>query len=306
METRPHSRPNRKTGQKHKHSPASQPDTSSQPPASHLAKLPQTRRLWIAVGLLAIPLVGIGVWAFLAQGKHPAPAAPPVQYGYEVVHTYSHDPKAFCQGLIYDDGTLYESTGGYGTSTLREVDLKTGKVQRSIQLDQRLFGEGITVVGDHIYMLTWRSGICYVLDKATFKHLRTLRYRGEGWGLTYDGKQLIMSNGSSTLYFRDPKTFQVTGKLRVRSNGRPVSDLYELEYIDGEIYANVFPGDSIIRISPTTGVVTGWINLRQLFPHRQSRRTQVLNGIAYDKKAKRLFVTGKNWPKLFEIKLKKK
>jgi glutamine cyclotransferase len=248
--------------------------------------------------LAALTILGAGAaaWAFVR-----ADAAPPV-YGYEIVQTYPHDPQAFSQGLVYVDGTLYEGTGQYGESTLREVDLKTGQIRQRRDLDPRVFGEGVAVLGDEIFQLTWQDGICYVYDRATFQLKRHGRYRGEGWGLTTDGRSLILSDGGSRLRWLDPRTFRVTGTLAVRDRGRPVDKLNELETIGGEIWANVWHTDAIARISPKTGQVIGWIDLRGLLaplPHREA----VLNGIAWDAKDRRLFVTGKDWPNLFEIRL---
>jgi len=232
-----------------------------------------------------------------------AEAAPPV-YGYEVLHTYPHDPKAFCQGLVFEDGVLYEGTGQYGRSTLRKVDLTTGRVLQVRRLGPALFGEGITAYNDEIIQLTWKRGLGFVFERQSFRQRRSFRYAGEGWGLTYDGQQLIISDGSAVLRFLDPKTFRVVRKLTVRSRGTPLSRLNELEYVEGEIFANVWGTDFIARISPDTGKVSGWIDLRGLLkPHERHSQEAVLNGIAFDRKQGRLFVTGKYWPKLVEIRL---
>jgi len=238
-----------------------------------------------------------------AAQENSAGNKPPV-YGYRIVNTYPHDRTAFCQGLVFADGVLYEGTGQYGRSTLRKVDLRSGKVLQLFRMNPRLFGEGITIHGNDLIQLTWRSRAGYVYDKQTFKPRTAFRYTGEGWGITSDGQQLIMSDGSATLRFLDPKTYQVTRRVVVRSQGRPVDRLNELEYIEGAIYANVWETDYIARISPQTGEVLGWIDLRGLLgPLERLHPDAVLNGIAYDAKGKRLFVTGKFWPKLFEIKL---
>jgi glutamine cyclotransferase len=202
--------------------------------------------------------------------------------------------------LVYVDGVLYEGTGGWGRSSLRKVELETGRVLRWRMLDPRFFGEGITIMGNRIYQLTWRAGVGIVYDKTTFRQLGWFRYGGQGWGLTNDGRHLIMSDGSPTLRFLDPQTFRVVRQLSVRSEGRHVRRLNELEYVRGEILANIWKKDYIARISPTTGQVTGWIDLRHLGP-RPPHREAVLNGIAYDAHRNRLLVTGKNWPRLFEI-----
>jgi glutamine cyclotransferase len=221
--------------------------------------------------------------------------------GYKIVHTYPHDPDAFTQGLLYYEGFLYEGTGLYGKSSLRKVELTTGKVVQRLDLPAAYFGEGITLWKDKLIQLTWQSRIGFVYDRATFQQLRTFTYSREGWGITHDGKRLIMSDGSSTLYFWDPETFKEIGHLDVDDKGKSVPDLNELEYIRGEIYANVWQTDRIARISPSTGHVLGWIDLPGLLPERS--QDAVLNGIAYDAKQNRLFITGKKWPKLFEIEM---
>jgi len=235
------------------------------------------------------------VWA-LARER-----TPPV-YGFQVVHTFPHDTRAYTQGLVFEDGFLYEGTGKRGESTLRKVELETGRVLQSHSLDRRLFGEGIAIWDDRIIQLTWRSRAAIVYDKKTFQELRRFRYSGEGWGLTHDGTHLIMSDGSSTLRFLDPSTFKLVRRLLVHNRGRRLARLNELEYVGGEILANVWTEDGIARISPETGQVTGWIDLRGLMPGRTDREA-VLNGIAYDPEGDRLFVTGKNWPKLFQIRV---
>jgi glutamine cyclotransferase len=223
-------------------------------------------------------------------------------YDARVVRVFPHDGKAYTQGLAYAEGFLYEGTGKYGESTVRKVDLETGNVVQSHELDRRLFGEGITIWNGRLFQLTWRSRLGIVYDQATFREQQRFRYDGEGWGVTHDGTHLIMSDGSSTLRFLDPQTFRVVRRLLVHSQGRRVSNLNELEYIHGEIFANIWYKDYIARISPKTGEVTGWLDLRQLMPRRADREA-VLNGIAYDAEGDRLFVTGKNWPRLFEIQM---
>jgi glutamine cyclotransferase len=223
-------------------------------------------------------------------------------HGFEVVQSFPHDPQAFSQGLVYDGGVLLEGTGKYGRSVLREVEPESGLVLRQCDLDPRVFGEGVAVFGDEVFQLTWKEGICFVYDRQTLDPKRHLRYRGEGWGLTHDGKRLIMSDGSSRLKFLDPRTFKVLGRLEVRDGRRPVDKLNELEFVGGEIWANVWTTDYIVRISPETGAVVGWVDLRGLLeprPHKDA----VLNGIAWDADNQRLFVTGKDWPRLFEIRL---
>jgi glutamine cyclotransferase len=223
--------------------------------------------------------------------------------GFRIVHTYPHDRDAFTQGLVYHDGFLYEGTGLEGKSSLRKVDLTTGQVLQRVDLPHAYFGEGIVIWKDKVIQLTWRSRIGFVYELATFKQLRTFNYSREGWGITQDGKRLIMSDGSASLFFWNPETLEETGRLPVDDNGRPVSNLNELEYIHGEIYANVWQSDRIARISPATGHVISWIDLAPLRAELRTSRDDVLNGIAYDVKQNRLFVTGKNWSKLFEIRL---
>jgi glutamine cyclotransferase len=245
--------------------------------------------------LVALLCVAGGVW-LAAQ-----PQVPQTR-GYQLVNSFPHDPNAFTQGLVFHEGSLLESTGKYGQSSLRRVELESGRVVQSHRLSRDLFGEGITVFGERIYQLTWRNGLAIVYDKETFDELGRLRYEGEGWGLTNDGTYLIMSDGSATLRFVDPQDFRVVRRLVVHSRGRRVDRLNELQYVHGEIFANIWYRDHIARISPETGEVTGWIDLRTLWPERRDREA-VLNGIAYDAENDRLFVTGKNWPRLYEIRL---
>ena len=222
--------------------------------------------------------------------------------GYRVIHAYPHDPQAFTQGVIYLDGHLYESTGLYGQSTLREEDLETGRVLKEVSVPSQYFAEGLTNWGNTLIQLTWKSHVAFVYDRASFRLLRTLHYPWEGWGLTQDGKHLILSDGSETLHFLNPDTLAEVRSVRVTDKGSPVKELNELEYIRGEIYANVWMTDKIARISPETGKVLGWINLAGILSAIEVRSNDaVLNGIAYDPVRHRLFVTGKLWPRLFEI-----
>lgn len=228
-------------------------------------------------------------------------SSPPV-YRCEVLATYPHAPDAFTQGLVFDEGVFYESTGGYGQSSLRRVAVETGEVIQRIELDERHFGEGIALVGDEIYQVTWRSRIGFVYDKQTFEKLREFKYVGEGWGLTYDGRHLVMSDGSDVLRFLDPQTLREARRLRITSGGRRLSQLNELEYADGFIYANLWHMDYIVKISPESGRVVAWFDLRGLLPPElRPDREAVLNGIAHDPETGRFFVTGKNWPRLFAV-----
>lgn len=223
---------------------------------------------------------------------------------FQVVNVFPHDPGAFTQGLAIADGRVYEGTGQYGSSSLRRVDLATGNVLQSVSLNRDLFGEGITVWNDEIIQLTWKKRRAFVFDRETFAHRKTFRYAGEGWGLTHDGTHMIMSDGSPRLRFLDPATFKEVRQITVHDGRRRVDDLNELEFVEGEIFANVWYNDSIARISPIDGRVLGWIDLHSLWPANQRpSREHVLNGIAYDRDAKRLFVTGKNWPKLYEVQI---
>ena len=226
-------------------------------------------------------------------------------YSYRVVHSFPHDPDAYTQGLLYDNGFLYESTGQYGQSSLRKVELETGAVVQLHQLDDRFFAEGLALFSNRLLQLTWQAnkGFAYRLD--SFEQLAEFAYPTEGWGLTYDGELLVMSDGSATLYFRDPFTFAEVSRVAVVAQGRPVSQLNELEWIAGEVFANIWQTDTIARIDPATGQVAGWIDLTGLLNNedRRGSNAEVLNGIAYDPEGERLFVTGKRWPKLYQIEL---
>ena len=224
--------------------------------------------------------------------------------GYRIVHTYPHDQQAFTQGLIFVDGHLYESTGIQGKSSLREEDLETGRILQFHDVPSRYFAEGLTDWGSTLIQLTWQSHVALVYDRASFRFLRSFPFDGEGWCLTHDAKSLILSDGTATLRFYDPLKFNETKSITVKDHGKPVDQLNELEFIHGQIYANVWHSDRIARISPATGAVLGWIDLSGLLPASEhSTAEAVLNGIAYDAAHDRLFVTGKLWPKIFEIKL---
>jgi glutamine cyclotransferase len=223
---------------------------------------------------------------------------------YRIVHTYPHDPRAYTQGLIYIDGHLYESTGLNGRSSLRMDDLATGRVLQSDAVPQQYFAEGLAAWGSTLVQLTWQSHVAFVYDRFSFRLLRTLHYDCDGWGLTADSNDLILSDGTAEIRFFDPATFREVRHIYVSDHGKPIDQLNELEYIHGQIYANVWHTDRIVRISPETGRVLGWINLSALLkPGEVSDPEAVLNGIAYDAAHDRLFVTGKLWPKLFEIKV---
>ena len=236
-----------------------------------------------------------------AAAPFPAVVAPVA--GYRIVKVFPHDPQAFTQGLTYVDGALYEGTGLNGRSSIRKVRLENGEVLQIQKIDAQYFGEGITVLGNTLFSLTWQSGVGFIFDRASLSRAGTFTYRGEGWGLTHDGARLIMSDGTAYLRFLDKTTQKETGRMQVRDGEQPVADLNELEYVKGEVLANVWKTDRIARISPKDGRVTGWIDLAGLLPPSERAGADVLNGIAYDAAADRLFVTGKQWPRVFEIKL---
>ncbi len=223
---------------------------------------------------------------------------------YEVVNIYPHDPEAFTQGLVYHQGYLYESTGLYGRSSLRKVELETGIVLKQVDLPEQYFAEGLALWGSTLLQLTWRENTGFIFDLNDFHRAGTFEYATEGWGLTQNGDCLIMSDGTDRLLFFDPKTYDIIGQIEVTDRGEPVMRLNELEFVRGEVYANVWLTDQIVRIDHTTGAVKGWIDLEGILPDEYRQvETDVLNGIAYDPEGERLFVTGKNWPLLFEIHL---
>jgi glutaminyl-peptide cyclotransferase len=227
----------------------------------------------------------------------------PVQ-SFKVIATFPHDTTSFTQGLVFAaDGQMYESTGLQGESTLRRVDIATGRTLQRIDVPAQYFAEGLALVGDELLQLTWQHKLGFVYDRHTFKQKRTFSYKTEGWGIAYDGTaNLVMSDGSDTLTFLDPKSFAVVKTLRVMDAGRPVSNLNELEWIEGEIWANVWMTDRIARISPKTGEVSAWVDLSTLFPAAERLPpADVLNGIAYDKATRRIYITGKKWPRLYQI-----
>lgn len=229
---------------------------------------------------------------------------PPRRYSFKVIHTYPHDRDAFTQGLFYDGGVLYEGTGQEAGSSLREVELTTGKVIRQLNLPSNLFGEGITLYKDLIYQVTWTSKIGFVYDKSTFKQINKIYYQTQGWGLTTIDNHIVMSDGTNALYFFEPEMFTVVSRLEVYDNEKKVDQLNELEYINGEIWANIWMTDLIARIDPVSGKVLGYIDLKGILNDPDTDTSvKVLNGIAFDKAGNRIFVTGKNWPRLFEIKV---
>jgi glutamine cyclotransferase len=258
-----------------------------------------------APGVILKRFASFALAATLLAGASLAQAAIPV-YGFVVKNTYPHDPQAFTQGLFIKDGQLYETTGQKGQSSLRKVDLRTGKVLQKKDLADEYFGEGSTPVGDTIVGLTWQSNVGFIYDAKTFALKGRFNYKGEGWGLASDAKNVYMSDGSAEIRILDPKTLEERRRVKVTAEGKPVTQLNELEVVDGELYANVWGTDAIARIDPASGNVVGWIDLTGLLPPAQrgtSSVDAVLNGIAWDGKHRKLYVTGKLWPKLYEIEL---
>jgi len=265
-------------------------------------------RLWLLLALSVASLQcngGGGAGANLPTNK-PAENAVVPNHGYEVVSIYPHDSSAFTQGLIFADGKLYEGTGQEGYSSLRQVELKTGRVSKKVDVPEPYFGEGITLLNGKIYQLTWQHGVGFIYDAQKLERTGQFNYGGEGWGITTDGQSLIISDGSHQLKFLDPDSFRVTKTIAVFDSKTRVDKLNELEYVNGEIYANVWHDERIAIIDPQNGRVTGWIDLTGLLQPGAVQDTEgVLNGIAYDQSGNRLFVTGKLWPHLFEIKIKR-
>jgi glutamine cyclotransferase len=261
------------------------------------------RQITLAAALTCAASFGLGAQAPRAV---PPPGSKAPQYGYTVVRSYPHDPKAYTQGLEYFGGYLYEGTGVKGNSALRIVELESGKVVQETKLHQQYFGEGITIAQGKVFQLTWQDKTGFVYDAKTLKFIRNFSYFGEGWGLTHEANGLIMSDGTSTLRFLEPTRFRETRRLKVMDAGVPIERLNELEMVRGEIWANVFQTDYIVRISPKEGRVLGWINLKGLLgaPMAKLSAEAVLNGIAFDAQKNRIFVTGKLWPRVFEITVK--
>ena len=255
-----------------------------------------------------IPII-VALMSLVACGGAPkrggsTTTAEPITYSYEVVAEYPHATTSYTQGLQFVDGELWEGTGEYGRSRILRTDLATGKVLQSKKLPKEEFGEGITVLGDKLYQLTWLEGKLHIYDKATLRQIATHTYKGEGWGLTTDGERLYMSDGTSVIRILNPTTLKEERRFGVKLRGRSVNYLNELEWIDGKIWANIYTTDHIAIINPENGAVEGLVDLKGVLPDSErTATTDVLNGIAYDKATKRIFVTGKNWSKLFEIKV---
>jgi glutaminyl-peptide cyclotransferase len=257
--------------------------------------------------MAAMRLAAIAAFMILSFGlplkQSPSTTANLPLYSYQIVRVYPHDPNAFTQGLQYVDGVFYEGTGLNGRSSIRKVELETGKVLQQRAVPAEHFGEGITVWKNDLIELTWQTHVAFVYDRATFQPKKQFSYPGEGWGLTHDGTNLIMSDGSDELRVLDPITFVEKRRIKVTAAGAPLRNLNELEVVKGEIFANIWQTDYVARIAPDTGRVSAYIDLRGLLTANERANTDVLNGIAYDAQHERLFVTGKLWPKLFEIKL---
>jgi len=258
------------------------------------------KRQHLAIILVTVAVIAASLVTLVLLGNTPVDREP-VHYTYNVVNVYPHNKTAFTQGLVFEDSFLYEGTGLYGQSTLRRVELETGNITQLYSLPDHFFGEGITIFENKIIQLTWKSGKGFVYDRSSFELLQEFEYPTDGWGITHNGSALIMSDGTATLYFLDSETFQTIGQVEVYDE-EPVTSLNELEYINGRVYANIWKKDQIAIINPETGKVTAWIDLSGI---NNSEKTgeNVLNGIAYDQNGDRLFVTGKRWSKLFEIKL---
>lgn len=251
-------------------------------------------------------LVLAGSLLSIQAAKKTSTASVP-EYTYKIVKVFPHDPGAYTQGLVYKDGVFYEGTGLNGRSSLRKVRLESGEVLQRVDLPPEFFGEGIALLGGKIFQLTWKAGTGFVYDARDFHLLRKFSYPGEGWGLTTDGHLLYMSDGTPEIRVLNPETFREVRRIKVHDGASPVQELNELEFINGEIFANVWQADRIARISPHTGKVVGWIDLSGLLsPMYRRTPDAVLNGMAYDAQGKRLFVTGKLWPNVFEITLVKK
>jgi glutamine cyclotransferase len=259
--------------------------------------------------ILALSIAGLQCNAGANSGPATTNAptnAPVAKQGYQIVNIYPHDSGAFTQGLIFVDGKLYEGTGQEGRSSLRVVDLQSGRVVKKVDVPEPYFAEGITLLNGKIYQLTWQHQVGFVYNAQTLEKTGQFEYTGEGWGITNDGRSLIISDGSNRIRFLDPDSFRVTKTIAVADGQTPVNELNELEYVNGEIYANIWHDQRIVTIDPQNGRVTGWIDLSGLLqPGAVQDEEAVLNGIAFDQSGNRLFVTGKLWPQLFEIKLKR-
>jgi glutamine cyclotransferase len=263
------------------------------------------RREFFMGMLVAVILAGVLACSGSPSTRKMTDAIP--IYSYQVINSWPHDTEAYTQGLVFHDGALFESTGLRGASSLRRVELKSGKVKKKVEVDRQYFAEGMTIFQDKVFQLTWQNQKGFVYDLKKLKQEGEFAYEGEGWGLTHDSHSLILSDGTNRIRFLDPASFQVQRTISVFDNGQPLAELNELEYIKGEIYANIWRTDRIVRIDPTTGKINAWIDMTGLHHLGDgSDAENCLNGIAYDAEGDRLFVTGKRWPKVFEIRLVKK
>ena len=258
-------------------------------------------RVTLAAVLLVVAVLVVGgilvvIWNL---EQTPIDSVSPRLYTYQIIKTHPHDTTAFTEGLVFNNGVLYESTGEYGYSSLRQVNLENGDVQHEVLLPNKYFGEGITVVNNSLIQLTWRENYGFIYDKETFSLLGNFSYSSEGWGLTFNGSELIMSDGTSKLSFLDPVTFQKVGQVSVHDGNTPVTNINELEFINGDVYANIWMQQKIAIINPQTGTVEGWIDVTGIY--QSNNLDDVLNGIAYDSQTNRLLITGKDWPNLYEI-----
>ncbi len=268
-----------------------------------VAARPSVRSRWVIGGAAALAVV-VAAWALVSSETSPAGASQPltvVSLRADVLREIPHDPTAYTQGLLWRDGALYESTGQYGSSRLSRIDPHTGAVEQQVFIAPTFFGEGLAQVGDELLMLTWQAERGLVFDIDTFEQTRAFRYRGQGWGLCHDDERLIMSNGSETLTFRDPATFEEIGAVRVTLRGHPLDQLNELECVGALVYANVYQDDYLVIIDPSTGRVTHQIDAADLLTPQESRSVDVLNGVAYDPDGDTFYITGKLWPKMFEV-----
>ncbi len=267
-------------------------------------KFAMKKSLIIAILLIVVIIVLSASILVIFNSNNASAKSTATYYTYSIVNTYPHDTNAFTEGLVYSDGFLYESSGSFnGASSLRRENLTTGNVLQEYTLPTQYFGEGIAVVNNTIIQLTWQSNIGFIYNKTTFALLGNFTYPTQGWGLTYDGKNLIMSDGTDNLYFLNPTTLQQTGQIQVHDGNTPIVNINSLDYINGEVYANIWLTNTIAIINPETGQVKAWINLTGLPDENNSNPNAVLNGIAYDQQHNRLFVTGKDWPNLYQIKL---
>jgi glutamine cyclotransferase len=257
----------------------------------------------MAIILTTIAIISVSLWAGEVENDSANQDSMPV-YEYKIINIYPHDSTAYTQGLVYDGKDLYESTGLYGNSTVRRVELETGRIQKIYRMPAKYFGEGMTIWKNQLVQLTWKSMVGFVYNKSNFNQIGVFYYDRDGWGITNDSQRLIMSDGSDTLYFMNPDTFSDEGLIKVKENGKPVYQLNELEFINGKVLANIYLDDRIAIISPETGAITGWIDLQGLSARENNLgKVDVLNGIAYNARRDTLLVTGKFWPELFEIEI---